>query len=779
MALEISRAAVLGAGVMGSGIAAHLANAGIPVLLLDVVPAGATDRNALAAGAVARMQAAEPSPFFTKDVAARVTVGNLEDDLAKLADCDWIVEAVLEDLDVKQALYARVDAVRRAGSIVSSNTSTIPLAQLVAKAAPAFRRDFCITHFFNPPRWMRLLEVVAGPDTRPEVIEAVRQVGDVALGKSVVACHDTPGFIANRIGTFWMQAAVQEALDLGLTVEQADAICGRPMGIPKTGIFGLMDLVGIDLMPHVGASLLANVPEGDRYRAYYRDLDLIRTLIAQGLTGRKGKGGFYRVTKADGKKVTEVLDLATATYRAPQEVTLASVKAARGGLGALVSHPDLGGRYAWRVLSQTLAYACEVAAQIADTIPDIDEAMRTGFNWERGPFEMLDALGAKAVADRLAAEGAAVPPLLAQAAAAGGAYRIADGRRQALGFDGAWHDVVRAPGVLALVDVKRAAKPVARNGSCSLWDLGDGVLCAEFTTKMNALDPDVMAMLRTAIATITGSNGRWGALVLANEGANFSVGANLGLLLYGVNLAAWGDMDRLITDGQQTYAALQRAPFPVVGAHHGLALGGGCEALLHCDAIVAHAEASMGLVEAGVGLLPGWGGCKELLARQLAALGADGDPMAAIARTMECIGKARTARNAFEARALGFLRPSDVIVMNRDRLLAEAKATALRLRDGYAPPAKRTWHLPGAEAKAAVDAVVGAMVEAGQASAHDAVVSGAIATVLTGGDTTMARRLSDDDLFALERAAFLRLAKEPKTWRRIEAMLATGTPLRN
>jgi 3-hydroxyacyl-CoA dehydrogenase len=779
MALAIKRAAVLGAGVMGSGIAAHLANAGIPVLLLDVVPDGATDRDVLAKGAIERMKKADPSPFVTRAAAKRVTPGNLDDHLAQLADCDWIVEAVLEDLAVKHALYARLEAVRKPGTLITSNTSTIPLARLVEGRSDAFTADFAITHFFNPPRWMRLLEVVAGPTTRADAIETLRDIGDRLLGKSVVMCHDTPGFIANRIGTFWMQAAVQEAIDLGLTVEQADAVCGRPMGIPKTAIFGLMDLVGIDLMPHVGASLLANLPAGDRYRSYYRDLPLITQMIGQGLTGRKGKGGFYRVTKVDGAKTTEVFDLVTATYRAPKDGKLASVAAAKGGLGALVAHADIGGQYAWRVLSQTLVYACEVGAEIADSIADIDEAMRTGFNWERGPFEMLDQLGAANVVARLQKEGASVPPLLAGAAAAGGFYRIANGKRQVLAFTDGYADIVRAPGVDLLADRRLAAKPIAKNGAAALWDLGDGVLGIEFTSKMNALEPDSMTMLRAAIERIGLGEGPFSSLVIYNEGANFSVGANLGLMIFGLNLAAWKDMERLIIDGQQTYKALKYAPFPVVGAVHGLALGGGCEVLLHCDAIVAHVEASMGLVEAGVGLLPGWGGCKELLIRQLALVGDPSDPMLAIAKTFELIAKAQTAKNAFDARDLGFLRADDEIVMNRDRLLATAKAKAIALRENYRPTVLPEVRLPGVEAKAALDAVVGAMVEAGQASAHDAHVAGEIATVLTGGDTNPTRLMKDDDLFALERAAFLRLAKEPKTWARIEAMLATGKPLRN
>jgi 3-hydroxyacyl-CoA dehydrogenase len=473
----------------------------------------------------------------------------------------------------------------------------------------------------------------------------------------------------------------------------------------------------------------------------------------------------------------DVADLATGEYRPMRAASLDSVRAAKGGIAALVSHPDRGGTYAWRVLSQTLVYACEVAPGIADGIADVDEAMRLGFNWAQGPFELLDAIGAARGAERWQADGGTVPPLLAAIAAAGSAYRVHDGRRQALGFDGTWADVQRPDGVLLLADVRLRQRPARRNGSASVWDLGDGVLGVEVHTKMNALDADVMAMLDAARTMAEAVPGDGGAIVVYNEGAHFSVGANLALLLYGANLAAWRDIEKLVAAGQASFAALAAAPVPVVAAVHGMALGGGCELALHCHAIVAHVEAQFGLVETSVGLLPAWGGCGEML-RRLAARTPD-DPMAAVAAAMELIGKATVAPNAVAARAMGFLRTNDRIVMNRDRLLAEAKATALVMRGAPRPAAPAPLALPGATAREAIGAAVAAMVDAGQATAHDAVVAGALAEVLTGGDLAPSRPVTAAELHALERAAFLRLLREPRTLARLEAMLATGKALRN
>ena len=692
---SIQKATVIGAGVMGAGIAAQFANAGIPVLLLDIVPAGATQRNVLAEGAIAKMLKTEPAPFMSQRAAKLVTPGNIEDHLAQVKDSDWIVEAVVERLDIKQALYRKLDAVRTPGTAVSSNTSTIPLAELTEGLGESFKRDFLITHFFNPPRYMRLLEIVAGSATDPELVDTVAAFADRTLGKSIVRCKDSPGFIANRLGVYWLQVGVIEAMDLGLTVEEADAVIGKPMGIPKTGVFGLIDLVGLDLMPHINASLAQLLPKTDAFHAANRDLPLIRTMIADGNIGRKGKGGFYRLNRASGQKTKEAIDLATGAYRPEVRTELPELARASKDLRSLLDGTGKFGRYAWRVLGQTLSYAAALIPEAALDINAIDEAMRLGYNWQWGPFELIDRIGAAWFADKLKADGLPVPALL-QAARDKSFYRIEQGRRQYLGTDAAYHDVQRPQGVLMLEDIKLASKPVLKNASAAVWDIGDGVLCFEFTSKSNSLDEQIITLLGKTIALV---QERYKALVIYNEGQSFSVGANLGLALFAANIAAWGEIEKLIAAGQQTYKALKYAPFPVVGAPAGMALGGGCEILLHCDAVQAHAESYIGLVECGVGVIPGWGGCKEMLTRWSASPLLPHGPMPAPSKVFETVSTATVSKSAADAKELLFLRPDDGITMNRYRLLADAKTRALVLSANYNPPTPVGLKLPGPSGK--------------------------------------------------------------------------------
>jgi len=779
--MTIETIAVIGAGVMGSGIAAHFANAGYPVRLLDVVPKDAAEgggnRNALAEGAIQRMLKADPAPFMSKRAAKLVTPGNIEDDLESLADVDWMVEAVLEDTGVKRALYDRLEAVLKPDAVISSNTSTIPLGMLTEGRSEGFRRRFLITHFFNPPRYMRLLELVAGPGADPAIVEEVRAVCDRRLGKGVVTCKDTPGFIANRIGTLWIQSSVNNAIDMGLSVEEADAVVGRPMGVPKTGIFGLIDLVGLDLMPHIANSLLATLPADDPYRSLYREEPLVMRLIGEGYTGRKGKGGFYRLNKAGGGRVKESIDLKTGEFAPSVKVTPEAVDAAKaGGLRALVEHDSPAGRYAWAVLRDTLAYAARLVPEICDSILGVDEAMRLGYNWKFGPFELIDKLGAGWFADRLAAEGRDVPPLL-EAARGTGFYHAEGERLQYLTTGGDFADIVLPEGVIRLSDIKRVSKPLIKNGSAALWDLGDGVTCFEFTSKMNTLDDQTMDLLGKAVK-LTAKSHR--AMVVYNEGSNFSVGANLGLALFAVNIALWPQIEQLVKGGQDAYKALKYAPVPVVGAPSGMALGGGCEVLLHCAAVQAHAETYVGLVEAGVGLVPGWGGCKEMLLRHMADARRPGGPMPPISKVFETIGMAKVAKSAFEAKELAFFRDADGVTMNRDRLLADAKARALAMAEDYRPPAPpEDIRLPGQTAKTALELAVRNLTLQGQATPHDAVVADGLARVLSGGDTDITDTLGEDDLLALERAVFMELVRTPGTAARVEHMLETGKPLRN
>lgn len=801
--MSIQKVAVIGSGVMGSGIAAEIANAGVPVVLLDIVPKDAKDRSMLAKGAIEKMLKADPAPFMHPRNAKLITPGNMEDDLGLLGDCDWIIEVVLEDLKIKHATYEKIQANRKKGSIVSSNTSTIPLHLLTEPFGDALANDFLVTHFFNPPRYMRLLELVIGDKTRKDAIETVTKFCDVALGKGVVQCHDTPGFIANRLGVFWLQASMNEAVKQGISIEAADAVLSKPVGIPKTGVFGLIDLVGIDLMPHLAESLLSTLPEGDEYRKIYSDYPFIHGMIKAGYTGRKGKGGFYRIdpNSRGGKKTKQALQLDAnnfneeTSYANADKPKLASAEAGKNGLRAVVTTDDIGGRYAWSVLSQTLAYAASLIPEIADNVADADEAMRLGYNWKFGPFEMIDALGASWFAAKLKEEGRVVPKLLEQIGE-GTFYKVEDGKLHFYGVDGKYHPLVRAEGVMLLSDLKRASKPIYKKSSAALWDIGDGVLCVEFTGKMNALDTEVFDVYAHAIKLIGDRQGQYKAMVIYNEGAHFSAGANLGLALYAMNIGLWPQIEELISGGQKAYMALKYAPFPVVAAPFGMALGGGCEILLHADHVQAHAETYCGLVEVGVGLIPAWGGCKEMILRYQArerqaykkAVGGErlwfspqNTPMGAIRQAFETIATAKVSRSAADAKAIGYFRDSDGVTMNRDRLLYDAKQKALELEKDYkAPEPVKDIRLPGPSGKYALDMAVADMRKNGKVTPYDVFVTDLLTTVLTGGEKgDMTTPQSEDDILKLEIREFLKLVRSEGTMARIETMLTTGKPLRN
>jgi 3-hydroxyacyl-CoA dehydrogenase len=778
MTQEIKQVAVIGSGVMGSQIAAHVANAGIPVLLLDIIPEGASDRNQLAKAALERLGKMDPAPFMHKKNVRLVTPGNIVDDLPKLKDVDWIVEAVLENPAIKSDLYKKIDAVRKSGSIVSSNTSTIPLEILTKDQSAQFARDFLITHFFNPVRYMRLMELVTGSSTRADAIKTVAEFIDIRLGKGVVNCKDTPGFIGNRIGTFFMQAAINATIDHGLTVQEADAVCSKPMGIPKTGVFGLIDLVGLDLMPLLAKSMLSTLPPDDGYRAIHRDVDLFKKMIVDGYTGRKGKGGFYRLNTESGKKVKEAIDLKTGQYTEAGKTKIATLENAGKDLRKLCDADDKYGKLAWSVLSQTLSYVASLVPQIADDIVAVDSAMRWGYNWKYGPFELMDMLGTGWLAERLKREGRPVPALL-EAAKGRPFYRIEGSKLEYLTVRGDYTAVTRAPGVLLLADIKRGAKPVLKNGSASVWDIGDGVACFEIHTKMNSFDPDVLGLVLKTVDLLSGDRLHWKGLVIYNEGENFSAGANLGLALFALNLALYPAIDQLIEQGQKAFRALRFAPFPSVGAPFNLALGGGCEINLGCSAVQAHAELYMGLVEVGVGIVPGWGGCAQMLERAFGNKKRFGGPMPPIAQVFETVGTAKVSKSAAEAKDLMYLRKSDGITMNRDRLLFDAKQKVLAMAPDYQPPKEATFKLPGKTGRVALGLAIDSFRMMGKATPHDVVVSKALANVLTGGNGDITREQTEADILALEREEFMKLVKTPGTLARIEHMLETGKPLRN
>ena len=769
----IRKVCVIGAGVMGAGIAAHVANAGVPVLLLDIVRDPA-DRDAVAQGAVAKMLKTEPAPFMSARAAKLVETGNIEDHLEKVAECDWIIEAVIERLDIKHDLYARLDKVRRPGTAISSNTSTIPLARLIEGQSEAFARDFLITHFFNPPRYMRLLELVTGPATDAAIAARIEAFCDRMLGKTVVAAKDLPGFIANRIGTYWLQVAVNAAIDMGLTVEEADAIGGKPMGVPKTGVFGLIDLVGLDLMPLLQKSLGGALPAGDAFHATVRPSPMIDRMIAEGSTGRKGKGGFYRINRAEGKR-KESLDLASGDYRPTIPANAPAGAAGKGDIRALIATKGKVGDYAWAVLGATLAYAAALVPEAADDIVAIDEAMRLGYNWKYGPFELIDRIGAAAFAARLEADGVAVPEMV-RVAGDRSFYRVEANRPEYLGRDGAYHPIVRAEGVIRLEDHKRGREPIRRNGSAALWDIGDGVVALEFTSKLNAIDGDILKLIGEAVGIVAQ---RYKALVIYTDATNFSAGANLGLALFAVNIAAWSEIEKLVSGGQMALKALKYAPFPVVAAPAGMALGGGCEIVLHADAVQAHAETYIGLVEPGVGLIPGWGGNGEMLDRWTRSGLLPKGPMPAVAKVFEIVSTATVSKSAAQAKELGFLRKADGITMNRDRLLADAKAKALSLVDGYQPPKAPEFRLPGPSGRVGLSMAAHGFHKRVLATDYDMVVSDTLAEVLTGGEADLIDTVSEGDLITLERKGFMARVRDPRTIARVEQMLETGKPLRN
>ncbi len=771
--MTIKKAAVLGSGVMGSGIAAHLASAGVEVLLLDIVPKEG-GRNSLAENAIAKLKKSKPALITHPKKLKNITAGNLDDDLEKLRECDWIIEVVLERLDIKHSVYQKIAPYRRADAVVSSNTSTIPLASLVEPMDAGFKEHFMVTHFFNPVRYMQLLEIVQGKDTKPEAVKRIKQFAHVNLGKGYVFCHDTPGFIANRIGVFWLTLGLLEAMEQGISVEAADAVMSRPVGIPKTGVFGLFDLIGIDLMPLIAKELKDALPESDDFCQLYKEPELVQRMIADGYTGRKGKGGFYRLNREGGGKVKEAINLATGEYATANKPKIASVEAARGGLRKLVEHEDEGGKYARAVLMPMLHYSAMLLGEIADDIPSIDRAMRWGYNWKYGPFELIDRLGTEFFASWCADNGKTIPAIIEKAAG----RPLYEGDA-ALGLDGNYQGIAKPAGVLLLSEATRGKKPVKKNGSAQLWDIGDGVLQLEYTSKMNSMDPDILSMMQKSVDVV--KEGFSGLVIGGGEGTHFSVGANLGFFLFTANTAAWGMLSDVIRQGQDALMGLKHAPFPVVGATHGMAVGGGCETILHCDAVQAHVETYPGLVEVGVGVIPGWGGCKELLFRafQSEKKGIFGGVMPATKLVFETIALAKVAESAELAKDLNILNDKSRISMNRDRLLQDAKDLVLELAEDYTPPEVGTIKLAGKSGQVALDMAVKGMAALGKVTPHDQTVVGHLAQVLTGGSFDSTREITEQDLLDLEHDHFMELVKLSPTLDRIEHMLEKNKPLRN
>jgi 3-hydroxyacyl-CoA dehydrogenase len=771
---EINKAAVIGAGTMGRGIAGQLANAGIEVLLLDL-PADGDNRNAISERAMRRLLDPNQPGLLLEDFAQRVEVGNIEDDMHKLADCDWIAEAVVERLDDKRALYRQIDEVRKNGSIVSSNTSTIPISLLVEGMPEAFQAEFAITHFFNPVRFMRLLEVVRGEHTKPEVIRSLEELNEGRLGKGIVVCKDTPGFLANRVGVFAIRTALHLAFEMGLKPEEADAIFGRPMGIPKTGVFGLYDLIGIDLMSDAVESLVSTLPESDAFHAVSAELPLLKRMIDEGLTGNKSeKGGFYR-QKAPGSMHKETLDFDTFAYRDLDEERPALAMAAEeaGDFILLLEDDSPHGEYAWKVLSRTLCYAAELVPDVNESLVSIDDAMKLGFNWIQGPYEMIDALGVDNFIARLEAEGRAVPPFI-RTAAGKSFYRTSQGSLEYLLADGTYRTLQRAPGIIRFSETRRGKKPILENAKSSYYEVDDRIGLIEFHSKANAQDPESMELFADAVAH---AKEHMRGIIVHNDAAHFCCGVNLESVLAFINDDDMDGLNRFVHHFQQAVLDMRYAPIPAVAAPPGMSLGGGLEILLGADKVVFHANSVTGLVESLVGLVPGGGGVKEMLYRWV---GRQGDATQGAWKAFTNIGYGRTAASPLEAEPLCMFRDGvDSYVMNRDRLLQSAIDAVNELADGYTVRRRGPLAMAGRDVWVQMVEWLKIARDKGQLTPHDVTTATRIAMITTGGDVDPGTEMSENDLCDLERSAFLELCQTAETKARIEHMLQYGKPLRN
>ncbi|MBF7083468.1 enoyl-CoA hydratase/isomerase family protein [Desulfallas sp. Bu1-1] len=807
MKRSINKAAVLGAGVMGATIAAHLANVGIPTYLLDIVPNQLTPeeekkgltlespqvRNRLATGAIQALLKAKPAPFYVPENAALLTPGNFEDNMNVLAECDWIIEVVVERLDIKQGLLKKVEAARKPGSIVSSNTSGISINKMCEGLSQEFKQHFLGTHFFNPPRYMKLLELIPCSETLPEIMEFMRDFGERVLGKGVVICKDTPNFIANRIGVYGMCATIKAMMEFGLTVEEVDALTGRVMGRPKSASFRTLDMVGLDVMLHVAKNVY-DVATDPKEKAVFEPAGFLLKMLDNKWLGDKTKQGFYKKVKTEKGREVLVLDYNTMEYRPKQEVKFASLEAAKQAgkpakqMKALLSGKDKGAQFVWSVTRDALIYAANLLGEIAGDIQSIDDAMKWGFNWDFGPFETWDILGVQEVADRIKAEGGTVPKVVENLLASGRTsfYEKKDGVRFYFDHNTGESVQERIPeGVIFLAPLKEQNKVLKSNSGASLIDIGDGVLCLEFHSKANAIGDDIVNMMNYAVKEVEQN---YEGLVIGNFGQHFSVGANLFLVLMEAEDDEFDELDIMVDEFQKANMRLKYCKKPVVAAPHGMTVGGGCEICLHSHKVNAAAETYMGLVEVGVGLVPGGGGCKELAFRaadlmppkSMVTVGGVNTVQPMINRAFENIAMAKVATSAYEAIKLGYMRPTDLVSANRDRIIGDAKRQVLKMaEEGFRPLQPKKMKAAGDAGYAALELAIQTMVWGKQISEHDAKIAKKVAYILTGGGVTPGTEVTEQDLLDLEREAFLSLLGEPKTLDRMRYMLKYNKPLRN
>jgi 3-hydroxyacyl-CoA dehydrogenase len=811
---RIHKVAILGAGTMGARIAAHFANAGVPSYLLDIVPpdADGTSRNKIAAAGLEAAKKSKPAAFFEPGLARLVTIGNFEDDLKRLSEVDWIIEAVIENLEIKRTLLKKVEAVRKPGTIVTTNTSGLPVGKIAEGFSDDFRKSWFGTHFFNPPRYMRLLEIISTPDTDLAAIRAVAHFSDVSLGKGVVYAKDTPNFIANRIGTFSVLNVMRLMQEMDLSIEDVDALTGDAVGWPKSATFRTIDLVGLDILGHVVGNMEKS--SGEEKPQPSPLPDFYKKMLERKWLGDKTKGGFYKkgapspaAGKGEAGKEEErlALDWRTLEYRPRQKPKFPALDMAKNiedpgtrlrtllGIEGGPQKGDKAGAFLWSVLSDLWNYAANRVPEISDSIVEIDRAMRLGFNWKLGPFELWDAAGVEATVARMKKEGQPVAANVEKLLAGGNKSWYRDDPKAASGrayFDlktDKYEVVTVSAGVWSVEVAKMSNGVVKKNSGASLVDLGDGIACIEFHSKMNSLGGDIVGLISQTLK-VGGPGDGFDAFVITNDADNFSVGANVMLLLMSVQEEEWDEVDLAIRQFQGMTQAIKFSPKPVVVAPFGLCLGGGTEITLHAAARQPHAELYAGLVEVGVGLLPGGGGCKEMLLRAVdsaAAIrpgrGESIELMEAMKKAFETIATGKVATSAHEARGLGFLHESDNISMNRERVLADAKARALELvRAGYEPPQPRTdIPAPGENVLAALRLGVHIMRQGEYISDHEVKIATKVAEVLCGGNVTSGTPVSEQYILDLEREAFKSLCGERKTQERIQYTLKTGKTLRN
>jgi 3-hydroxyacyl-CoA dehydrogenase len=779
MTFEIKKVAVLGAGVMGSGIAAHLANAGIPSLMFDLERPD-KQRKALLKS--------KPAALLHPDLIGLIEPCSFKTDLARYAECDWIVEVVTERLDIKRSVFAGVREHMKPGTVVTSNTSGIPIAAMTEGTPEEFRKNFFVTHFFNPVRYMHLLELVCGPETDPEVFKAFADFGEQALGKGIVEGKDTPNFVANRIGTYGMMVTLHKMASYGMNVPQVDKVFGTAMGRPKSAVFRTADLVGLDTLAHVAANCRENLPD-DSYRTAFEVPTFLTTMLEKNILGDKTRGGFYKKTKdASGKRQILALNLETIEYEAQEKVRFESLGAVRNiedvgaRVKAMLAHGDNASNFAWDVTADVLIYAATLLGEIADDVSNIDRAMRWGFAWDEGPFQTWDSIGLVESVERMKAEGREIPAIVEKAVAAGGWYGRTDGRTTYLDAMGSgdYKPETQPQGAIILADIKEQGAIVKGNMGATLINLGDGVLGLEFHTKMNSLDADIIGLYGEALDEL--DTGDWNSLVVGNQGDHFSAGANIFMVLGAAMQKDWDQINDLTKGLQDTLMRAKHNRKPVVTAPHGMTLGGGLEVTMHSAATRASRELYSGLVEVGVGLLPAGGGCKEMVFRLLGSIpaGVKMETSAILQQVFQYIGMAKVSMSAEEARDMGILRASDGITMNADLLIRDAKQVALGLsRSSYVPPRAKKIAALGTAGKAQLAAGIWGFVQAGMISEYDAHLGNKIAHVISGGDVAPGTMCDEQHFLDLEREAFVSLCGEEKTQARIQHMLMKGKPLRN